>query len=319
MSVYILKRILWFIPVLILTLTLLFIIMQILPGDPIQAAFGSEIPLSPERLAAVREELGLDQPLYIRYFTWWWDLLHGNLGISFYSTASVNEELATRIPVTFGLITLSMLIMIIFSVPSGILAGYYHNKWPDWLIRIISVLFISLPHFWLATMAILIALIYFGWSVSLQYVTVFNDPINAFKQMILPALIMGLRPVAVAARMIRSSLVEVMEEDYIRTGRAKGLSETLLTWRHALPNTLLPVVTYYGLEVIVLIGASVVMEGVFSLPGLGSLIIRSAKMHDYYVLQGCVIILLFLSLFMNLFVDILYAWLDPRVRYANAT
>jgi peptide/nickel transport system permease protein len=318
MTAYVVRRILWFIPVMVLTLTLLFIVMQVLPGDPIQAAFGSEVALSPERLAALRAELGLDDPLYMRFLNWWWDILRGDFGISFYSGANVNQQLLTRIPITFGLIALSMLIMIGFSIPAGILAGYYHNKWPDWLVRIVSVFLISLPHFWVATMVILIGLIYFGFSVSLKYVTIFSDPIAAVKQIALPALIMGLRPVAVAARMIRSSLIEVLEEDYIRTGRAKGLSEALLTWRHAVPNSLLPVVTYYGLETVVLIGTSVVMEGVFSLPGLGSLIIQSAKLHDFYVLQGCVVILLFLSLFMNLFVDILYAWLDPRVRYANA-
>jgi len=268
-----------------------------------------------EQLDALRARFGLDQPLYLRFFGWWWDLLRGDLGISFYSGVGVSEQLISRIPVTFGLIVSSMIIMVVFSIPSGILAGYYHNKWPDWIIRTISILFISLPHFWIATMAILLGLMYFDWFVSIKYVTLFSDPILALQQIALPALIMGMRPVSIAARMIRSSLVEVMEEDYIRTGRAKGLTETLLTWRHAVPNSLLPVVTFFGFEIIVLVGTSVVMEGVFSIPGLGGLIIQSAKLHDYYVLQGCVIILLFLALFMNLLIDIVYGWLDPRIRY----
>jgi len=315
MRAYILKRIIWFIPVLVITLTLVFIIMQVLPGDPIEAAFGDETPLSEEQIEALRARFGLDQPLYMRFLDWWWDLLRGDFGISFYSGAGVSEQLISRIPVTFGLIALSMIIMLVFSIPSGILSGYYQNEWPDWIIRTVSILFISLPHFWLATMAILVGLMYFNWFVSIQYVTIFSEPIKALQQIALPAFIMGLRPVSIAARMIRSSLVEVMEEDYIRTGRSKGLTETLLTWRHAVPNSLLPVVTFYGFEIIVLVGTSVVMEGVFSIPGLGGLIIQSAKLHDYYVLQGCVVILLFLALFMNLLVDILYGWLDPRVRY----
>jgi len=315
MRAYVIKRILWFIPVMVITLTLLFVVMQVLPGDPIEAAFGGDTPLSPERIEQLRAKFGLDRPIYVRFLDWWWDLLRGDMGVSFYSGAGVSEQLISRIPITFGLIALSMIIMIGLSIPSGVLAGYYHNKWPDWIIRTVSILFISLPHFWLATMAILIGLIYFDWFVSIKYVTVFSDPIKAMQQIALPALIMGLRPVSIGARMIRSSLVEVMEEDYIRTARAKGLTETLLTWRHALPNSLLPVVTFFGFEIIVMIGAAVVMEGVFSIPGLGGLIIQSAKLHDYYVLQGCVVILLFLALFTNLFVDILYGWLDPRIRY----
>jgi peptide/nickel transport system permease protein len=317
MTAYLVRRLLWFIPVLVLTLTIVFVIMQVMPGDPIEAAFGSEAPISAERLAALRAELGLDQPLYVRFALWWWDILRGNLGISFYTGATVSEQLTTRVPVTFGLVALSMLIMIIFSIPSGIVAGYYHNKWPDWLVRIISVLFISLPHFWIAALAILVGLIYFGWFVSLKYVTVFTDPIATLSQIALPALIMGLRPVAIAARMIRSSLIEVMQEDYIRTGRAKGLKETVLIWRHAVPNSLLPVVTFYGMETVILIGTAVVMENIFGLSGLGSLIIQAARTRDYYVLQGCVLIMLFLALFTNLFIDMLYAWLDPRVRYSR--
>jgi peptide/nickel transport system permease protein len=312
---YTLRRILWFIPIMLITLTVLFFLFQVVPGDPIQAAYGSEIPMSPEQLASLRAQLGLDQPMIVRYFTYLWNLFHLDLGVSFYTPNTVSSELATRIPVTLGLVLVSMILMIVLSVPTGILAGYYHDKWPDWAIRPISTLFLGLPTFWLAIMAVLFMLIVWKFSVPLKYATLFNSPVDALKQYILPAAILALRGWAVSARMIRSALIEIMEEDYIRTARAKGLPEMLITIRHALPNSLIPVVTYYGLEIIVIVGATVIIETIFSIGGLGSLVAFAAERRDMYVLQGGVLVLLTVSLVVNLIVDLLYAKLDPRIRY----
>jgi peptide/nickel transport system permease protein len=314
---YIIRRLLWFIPVLLVILTLLFLLLQVVPGDPIRAAFGGESPLDEQQVQALRTQLGLDRPLYIRYFAWLWDVMHLNLGISICSGSTVNRQLATRIPVTVGLVALALLITLILSVPFGTLAGYYHDKWPDWVLRTISILFIGLPHFWLAAIAIMLLMTFSGWSLSIEYVTIFTHPIKALKQLALPAFIMALRPISIATRMIRSSLIEVLEEDYIRTARAKGVTEKSLTRRHALPNSIIPVVTVYGLEGIVLVGASVIIEKIFGIPGIGSLVVQAANNRDIYVLQGSILVLLSYALLLNLVIDLLYGWLDPRIRYGR--
>ena len=314
---YIIRRLLWFVPVLLLILTLLFLLLQVVPGDPIRAAFGTESPLDEQQIQALRTQLGLDRPLYVRYFAWLWDVIHLDLGISLYSGTTVKKQLATRIPVTIGLVALALFITIILSVPLGTLAGYYHDQWPDWILRTISILFIGLPHFWLAAIAIMLLMTFGSWSLSIQYVTIFTHPFAAFKQLALPAFIMALRPISIATRMIRSSLIEVLEEDYIRTARAKGVTEGLLTKRHALPNSIIPVVTVYGLEGIVLVGASVIIERIFGIPGIGSLVVQAANNRDIYVLQGSILVLLANALFLNLIIDLLYGWLDPRIRYGR--
>ena len=315
MAHYLVKRLLWFVPVILITLTLLFFLLQVVPGDPLRAAFGDQQALSEEQLQTLRTQLGLDKPLSVRYFKWLWDVMHLDLGISFYTGATVKEQIGARIPITTGLVTLSVLIMIVLSVPCGVLAGFYHDKWPDWILRLFSTLFISLPHFWIAVMAIMALLILRGSALSIEYFNIFTQPYDAVKQLILPAFIMALRPFGVGTRMIRSALVEILEEDFIRTARAKGLTEALVTRRHALPNALVPVVTFYGLESIVLIGAAVVIERIFGLPGIGSLVVQAAQSRDLYVLQGSILVLLFFALVINLFIDVLYASLDPRVKY----
>jgi peptide/nickel transport system permease protein len=314
---HITRRLLWFVPVLLVILTILFLLLQVVPGDPIHAAFGGENPLGEEQVRALRAELGLDKPVYIRYFAWLWNVLNLDLGVSIYSGATVKEQLATRIPVTVGLVALALSITVVVSVPAGAIAGYYHDKWPDWILRTMSILFIGLPHFWLAAIAIMLLMTFTGWSLSIEYVTIFTHPLKALNQLALPAVIMSLRPISIATRMIRSSLIEVLGEDYIRTARAKGVSEESLTRRHALPNSIIPVVTVYGLEGIVLVGASVIMEKIFGIPGIGSLVVEAANNRDIYVLQGSILVLLSYALFLNLAIDLVYGWLDPRIRYGR--
>jgi peptide/nickel transport system permease protein len=314
---HIMRRLLWFFPVLLVILTLLFLLLQVVPGDPIHAAFGGENPLDEQQIKALRVQLGLDKPFYIRYLAWLWGVMHLDLGISIYSGTTVREQLATRIPVTVGLVALALSITLVLSIPAGTIAGYYHDKWPDWILRTMSILFIGLPHFWLAAIAIMLLMTFTGWSLSVEYVTLFTYPVKALKQLALPAFIMALRPISIATRMIRSSLIEVLEEDYIRTARAKGVSEESLTRRHALPNSIIPVVTAYGLEGIVLVGASVIIEKIFGIPGIGSLVVEAANNRDIYVLQGSILVLLSYALVLNLVIDLLYGWLDPRIRYGR--
>jgi glutathione transport system permease protein len=312
---YTIRRLIWFIPIVLITLTVMFFLFQIIPGDPIKAAFGAEVPLSPEKLASLRAQLGLDQPFYIRYAQYMWDIFHLNLGISFYSSSTVVEQLATRLPVTLGLMLVSMLILVVISLPAGIISGYFHDKWPDWIIRPLCIAFISIPNFWIGCMIIMVLLLVWHFTVPLDYLILFTNPVGALKQYFAPATIMALSGLAVSARMIRSSIIETMEEDYIRTGRAKGLTESMITLRHALPNSLIPVVTFYGLQIISLIGSTVIIETIFGLNGIGSMIADAAANHDTYVLQGGIMILLLVSLIVNMILDLLYTRLDPRVRY----
>jgi peptide/nickel transport system permease protein len=312
---YAVRRLIWFIPILFLTLTVLFFLFQVIPGDPIRAAYGGDIPLSPEQVAALRAKLGLDQPLFTRYINYFWNLFHLDLGVSIYTPSTVREELLTRAPVTLGLVLLSMIIMVLISLPAGILSGYYHDKWPDWVIRPVCILFISVPSFWIACLLITVMLAIWNFSVPLAYLTLFNSPIEALKQYIAPAAIMSLHGFAVSARVIRSSMIEIMEEDYIRTARAKGLTEFMVTLRHGLPNSLVPVVTFYGLQIITLVGSTVIIETIFGMNGIGSLVAKAASNRDMYVLQGGILLLVFVALLVNLVIDLLYTKLDPRVRY----
>jgi peptide/nickel transport system permease protein len=314
---YIAKRLLWFIPVLFITLTLIFFLLQIVPGDPLRAAFGDQQALSEAQLSTLRAQLGLDKPVYVRYFKWLWDVVNLDLGISFYSGDTVKEQLAARIPITTGLVTLSAILMVLLSLPCGAISGFYHDRWPDWLMRVVSTFSISIPHFWIAVIAIMLLLKFRGSSLSIEYFNIFTHPYDAAKQLILPAFIMTLRPIGIGTRMIRSALIEIFGEDYVRTARSKGLSEALVTRRHALPNALVPVVTFFGLEIVILIGAAVVIERVFGLPGIGSLVVQAAQSRDLFVLQGSILVLLVFAMFVNLLVDLLYAALDPRVRYES--
>jgi peptide/nickel transport system permease protein len=314
---YIAKRLLWFIPVLFITLTLIFFLLQIVPGDPLRAAFGDQQALSEAQLSTLRAQLGLDKPVYVRYFKWLWDVVNLDLGISFYSGDTVKEQLAARIPITTGLVTLSAILMVLLSLPCGAISGFYHDRWPDWLMRVVSTFSISIPHFWIAVIAIMLLLKFRGSSLSIEYFNIFTHPYDAAKQLILPAFIMTLRPIGIGTRMIRSALIEIFGEDYVRTARSKGLSEALVTRRHALPNALVPVVTFFGLEIVILIGAAVVIERVFGLPGIGSLVVQAAQSRDLFVLQGSILVLLVFAMFINLVVDLLYAALDPRVRYES--
>ena len=312
---YVIKRLLWFIPVLFITLTLIFFLLQIVPGDPLRAAFGDQKALSDTQLSSLRAQLGLDRPAYVRYFKWLWDVVNLNLGISFYSGDTVKQQLLARIPITTGLVALSAILMVLLSLPCGAISGFYHDRWPDWLMRVFSTFSISIPHFWIAVIAIMLLLKFRGSSLSIEYFNIFTHPYDAAKQLILPAFIMTLRPIGIGTRMIRSALIEIFGEDYVRTARSKGLSEALVTRRHALPNALVPVVTFFGLETVILIGAAVVIERVFGLPGIGSLVVQAAQSRDLFVLQGSVLVLLVFAMFINLVVDLLYAALDPRVRY----
>ncbi len=317
MHKYIIKRILLIIPALFLMLTLLFFAFQILPGDPVRAAFSGPgaSGLSLEQVDYFRHLLGLDRPWYIRYLDWFWDAFHLDLGVSVQTGGAVREEVLTRLPITFALVGMAILLTIIFSIPLGILCAFYQDKWPDYVLRIFALFSLSMPSFWVGIIVILISLSLWHWFPPIDYATIFTDPWLSVQELFLPALVLGIRPIGVAVRVVRSSMLEVFREDFLRTARAKGLIERVVISRHALPNGLIPVVTYFGLESILLVGGAVLIEQVFGIPGLGIMIVDAVQASDMYMAQGGMLALLVLALGVNLIVDVLYGIIDPRVRY----
>ncbi len=317
---YIIRRIFWLIPSLVLMMTLLFFAFQAIPGDPVQAVFSGEgaTTLTETQLVYFRNLLGLDRPLYIRYFDWFWKAIHLDLGVSIQTGGEVTKEVATRTPITFTLVGLAVIITIIISIPLGIFCAFYQDKWPDYILRVFALVALSMPSFWIGIIVIQILLHFWRWFPPLDYAPILTNPWIAFQQLFLPAFILGVRPVGVAVRIVRSSMLEVFREDFLRTARAKGLIESVVVSRHALPNGLIPVVTFFGLEAIILVGGSVLIEAIFAIPGLGTMLIDAVKTRDMYMAQGGLLILLLLTLILTLIVDVLYGVIDPRVRHGYA-
>lgn len=313
---YVIKRILLIFPALFFMLTLLFFAFQVIPGDPIRAIAGGEggSSLGNEQVEYFRNLYGLDRPLYLRYFGWVWNAIRFDLGVSIQTGVAVRKEVLSRLPYTFTLIGMALSVTIILAIPLGILCAFYQDKWQDYVFRIFALFGLSVPSFWLGIMVVLLLLRVWRWFPPLSYATLLTDPWVVFQQLFLPAMILGVRPVGVAVRIVRSSMLEVFREDFLRTARAKGLIERRVISRHALPNGLIPIITYFGLEAIILVGGAVLIETIFAIPGLGTLVIDAVKNRDMYMAQGGLVVLLLMALLINLIVDILYGVVDPRVR-----
>lgn len=271
MKDYIIKRVAWIIPTLFFMLTFLFFAFQVIPGDPLGALLGGEggISLSKQQLEYFRNTYGLNQPLHVRYLNWIWGALQLDFGLSIQTGGKVSQEVLSRLPVTFSLVGMAVLITIILSIPLGILCAFHQDRWPDYILRIFALSALSIPAFWLGIMVILLLLYLWGWFPPLSYATLFTDPWTFLQQLFLPAFILGVRPVGVAVRIVRSSMLEVFREDFLRTARAKGLIERLVVSRHAFPNGLVPIVTYFGLEAVLLVGGGCPYRNHLCHPGIG--------------------------------------------------
>jgi peptide/nickel transport system permease protein len=316
MTKYIIKRLLWAIPTLLLAATIIFLIMRVLPGDIAVMILGGEEGASanPEELEALRHELGLDLPLIEQYGKWIWGLVRGDLGVSLWSGDTVWQEISVRFPYTITLMVLSVLISIIIAVPVGILSALKQDSWIDYGLRSFAIMGLSIPSFWFGLMLLMISLRFFSWSPPLDYAPIYVAPLIALQQLFLPAITLGYRSSAVSARMMRSSMLEVMREDYVRTARAKGLRENTVIYVHALRNAILPVITMFGLEIIMIFSAAVIVETIFNIPGLGGMVVGAIMRRDFPVVQGTVTFIVAIVLIVNLIVDIIYGWIDPRVR-----
>jgi ABC-type dipeptide/oligopeptide/nickel transport system permease component len=302
---YFLRRTLLLIPILFAVITIVFAFLRLIPGDPVEAMLGESARAAD--VAAMRKELLLDQPLLKQYFHYLGGVFRGDLGNSWNTRVPVASAIMTRLPATLELAVGGMTIAILIAFPLGILAAKSVNRWPDRIAMVMAVAASAIPHFWLAPLLILLFSIYLGWFP----VSGTGTPLHA----ILPSLTLGLALAAILVRMIRSSMLEELQSDYIRTARAKGTSERAILWKHALPNALLPVLTILGLQFGSLLTGAIITETIFSWPGIGRLLIQAIYSRDYPLVQGCILIFAVLYAFVNLLVDILYGALDPRIQF----
>jgi peptide/nickel transport system permease protein len=322
MQQYILKRVLLTIPTLLGAAVLVFVLLRLVPGDVcVLRMSGGAGYVSPKAIELCRTELGLDRPYVIQFLDFIWGFVRFDLGKSMWTGQPIVEEIALRFQLSLQIAIMATLTAIILAIPLGTISAVKHNTWVDYVVRGFSIAGIAMPSFWLGILIILGLLIttksLFGspWMPPIKYVPLWVDPLYNLSMTIFPALATGYRYSAVATRMTRSALLEVLREDYVRTARAKGLVQNLIIRRHALKNALLPVVTIIGIEFAFLMGGLVVTEQVFNLNGLGKLFVASVTHHDYTMTQALVMLVVTIFIVTNFIVDIIYAWLDPRIRY----
>lgn len=316
MRQYLLKRLLLLVPVLLGVSLVAFGIIHLIPGDVVVLKLGEGGHLRPEEIARLRQQLGLDRPLHEQYLVWVANVLRGDLGTSVWTEKPVLAEIVRRLPVTAELALLAMAAATIIAVPAGLVSAARQDSALDHLARLASILGLSVPGFWLGTALIVFPAIWFGWTPPIGYVSLVESPLLNLQQFALPALALGAAQSATLTRMIRSSMLEVLHQDYIRTAWAKGLRERVVLTRHALKNALIPVITLAGNQLGFLLSGTVIMEQIFALPGIGRLTLDAILQRDYPQLQGNILFVASAYVFINLGVDLLYAWLDPRIKYA---
>ena len=315
MLAYIIRRLVLVIPTLIGVAVAVFFLIRVMPGDVVVVKLRADgAQVTEETIQAERKRLGLDKPIAAQFVDYMVGLAQLDLGKSLWTGESVGREIAIRFPVTFQVSIMATLIAVMIAIPLGTLAAVYRDTWVDNVIRVVAVSGLAIPGFWLGMLIILGLLAFFNWLPKIGYVSIFDDPITNLSALIWPALSVGYRYAAVVTRLMRSALLEVMREDYIRTARAKGVYQSLVIRRHAVRNALLPVVTVIGLEFAFLLGGLVVTEQVFNLNGIGKLFVDAAMRGDFTLIQGLVLLIATVFVIVNLFIDILYAFLDPRIR-----
>jgi len=315
MRTYVARRVLQGLLVLWLVSLAIFSLVRILPGDAVIMQLDQAAAPSPETLARARQELGLERPFLAQYRTWITGALHGDLGRSLITRRSVTSELGKRINLTSHLAVMSIIVAMLIALPIGVLSAVKQDTVSDYLARLFAILGLSLPDFWLATVVITFLAIWVQWIPPVGFAPLWEDPARCLGQLLIPALIIGARLAAVSMRMTRSSLLEVLRQDYIRTARAKGARERAVIVRHAMKNAFIPVVTVIGQQFSVLLGGTVIVEFIFLQPGVGSLMLDAVLLRDYTLIQGAVLFFAAVIVVTNLLVDLSYAWLDPRIRY----
>lgn len=307
-------RLIVYVPVLIGVSIICFSFIHMVPGNIVQIMAGEEA-LTPEQEAHLLSELGLDKPIYIQYLVWISNILRGDFGKSYATGLPVRDQILQRLPVNIEMIIIALVFMVIIGILLGIISAALQFSVHDYAIRIFAIIGYCIPNFWLATIFVLLGSLVFPWLPVLNYVPFSDDPWANLQSMLIPGFVLGLASLAFVLRMTRSSLLEQMRQDYVRTARAKGLTEKVVFLRHLMKNSLIPVVTIIGLQIGTMIGGFVLTEEVFVLPGIGRLLLDGIMQRDFNIIQAIILLLSGVFLTSNLLVDILYAWLDPRIKY----
>ena len=320
---YIAKRVLLVIPTLIGAAALVFVLMRLIPGDICVVRLGSGGgSFDPHAVDLCHKEVGMDRPMIVQFLDFVWGFFRFDFGLSMWSGKPVAQEILTRLPISLEIALLATVVAVLIAIPLGTISALKQNTWIDMVVRTMAIGGIATPSFWLGILSILLVLDVTSaitgtpWMPPIDYVPLWKDPVRNLEMAFLPALTVGYRYAAVSMRMTRSAMLEVLREDYIRTARAKGLIEKLVINRHALKNALLPVVTVIGIEFAFLIGGLVVTEQVFNLNGIGRLFVQAVANQDYTLTQALVMLTVTIFVLSNLVVDVFYAWLDPRIRFA---
>jgi peptide/nickel transport system permease protein len=315
MRMYVVRRFLHGLLVLWLVSLVIFSLVRILPGDAVIMQLDQAAAPTPEILSRARQELGLERPFLVQYRSWITSAVQGDLGRSLITRRPVTQELLKRINLTSHLAVMSIIVAMLIALPIGVLSAVKQDTASDYIARFLAVLGLSLPDFWLATVIITFLAIWVQWIPPIGFAPLWEDPARCLGQLLIPAFIIGARLAAVSMRMTRSSLLEVLRQDYIRTARAKGVRERAVIVRHALKNAFIPVITVIGQQFSVLLGGTVIVEFIFLQPGVGSLMLDAVLLRGYTLIHGAVLFFAAVIVVTNLLVDLSYAWLDPRIRY----
>ena len=314
MTQYIIKRLLTSVLVLVFISVIVFAGVRVIPGDVCAIIAGDRV--EPAQCAAIERELGLDEPAPRQYLTWMGGIMQGDFGRSLTQRTDVLNDIGRRVPPTVQLTIMSTGFALALALPIGVYSAARQDRFADYFLRILTIGWLSIPNFWLGAMLIVLLSSWFNYIPPLGYVNIWDDPLRNLEQLYLPAFALGLALSASIARITRSSMLEVLRQDYVRTARAKGLHEWSVVGTHALRNALIPVITLFALQFGVLFGGTVIIETIFNVPGLGRLLLTAVLSKDYPTVQGLVLLFAVVLVTINLIVDISYAWLDPRIRYS---
>jgi peptide/nickel transport system permease protein len=318
MSKYVIRRLAMAVPVLLLSSLIVFGLMRVMPGDALTALMAESGNVGDKELAKLRQDLGLDRPYYQQYLLWAWQMVTLNPGYSIFTNEPIPEALKKAIPVSVELATLAMILGLVIAVPVGVLSATRQDRPADYAGRLVAISGLSLPDFWLGTLVITFAAIWFHWIPPIGYTSFWESPSRNLQQFLLPAAVLGFRLSAATMRMTRSTVLEVLREDYVRTARAKGLAGKVVIYKHALKNALIPVVTIVGGQLGTLLAGTVIVETIFALPGMGRLTVEAILFRDYPVVQTNVMLGAATLVTLNLLVDLTYGWLDPRIHYGSS-
>ena len=312
---HLIKRLLVTLPVFFFISILIFGSVRVIPGDVCRVVLQGRPSVTEEQCNEVNRKLGVDRPVVSQYLSWVGNILQGDFGKSIISQRSVTQEIGSRLSVTLELTLLSCAFSLLLAIPIGMVSAFYQNRFQDYFLRVVTICWLSMPGFWVGTMLIIFPARWWGYGPPLVYADIWEDPLKNLEQLIPPSIALGLALTGSLARLTRSSLLEVLRQNYIWTARAKGLSGRAVLTRHALKNALLPVITLFGVQVGGVLGGAVIIESIFSLPGLGTLLVNSVTFKDYPQIQGIVLFFALLIVVINFFVDLAYLVLDPRIRF----